>query len=164
MAQYIDKDAVVAEIESKIEKYTKRGEESDAKRDGYGMYWGGVLSCLNEVKTLIDTLEVKEVNLEKEDERIRKEIIAILKYKYEHYPKASKYRNAPQWVAWLEKQGEQKSSEWSDDDEKRMNHIIQFLEDKDRWKDSERAFPIEEDIRWLKSLRHQTSTSKPLTQ
>ena len=64
MAKYIDKSALVAEIESKIEKYTKRGEESDAKRDGYGMYWGGVLSCLNEIWTLCDTLEVKEVDLE----------------------------------------------------------------------------------------------------
>lgn len=61
MAQYIDKTALVAEIENKIEKYTKRGEESDAKRDGYGMYWGGVLSCLNEIRTLCDTLEVKDV-------------------------------------------------------------------------------------------------------
>jgi hypothetical protein len=63
MVQYISKDALVAEIESKIEKYTKRGEESDAKCDGYGMYWGGVISCLNEVRTLCDTLEVKEVDL-----------------------------------------------------------------------------------------------------
>ncbi len=62
----IDKDALVAEIEDKINKYTKRGEESDAKRDGYGMYWGGVISCLNEIRSLLDTLEVKEVNLEKE--------------------------------------------------------------------------------------------------
>ena len=62
----IDKNALVAEIENKIEKYTKRGEESDAKRDGYGMYWGGVLSCLNEIRTLCDTLEVKEVDLEEE--------------------------------------------------------------------------------------------------
>ena len=61
MAKYIDKSALVAEIESKIEKYTKRGEESDAKRDGYGMYWGGVLSCLNEVRTLCDTLKVEEL-------------------------------------------------------------------------------------------------------
>ena len=66
MTQYINKAIVVAEIESKIEKYTKRGEESDAKRDVYGMYyWGGVLSCLNEVRRLFDTLEVKEVDLEK---------------------------------------------------------------------------------------------------
>ena len=64
MAQYIDKDTLVSEIESKIEKYTKRGEESDAKRDGYGMYWGGVLSCLNEVRTLCDSIEVKEADFE----------------------------------------------------------------------------------------------------
>ena len=67
MAQYIDKAAVVAEIEDKINKYTKRGEESDAKRDGYGMYWGGVLSCLNEVRSFLDTIEVKEVDLEAEE-------------------------------------------------------------------------------------------------
>ena len=64
MAEYISKSALVAEIESKIEKYTKHGEESDAKCDGYGMYWGGVLSCLNEIRTLCDTLEVKEVDLD----------------------------------------------------------------------------------------------------
>ena len=70
MAKYIDKSALVAEIESKLEKYTNRGEESDAKRDGYGMYWGGVLSCLNEIWTLCDTLEVKEADLEKEIDKI----------------------------------------------------------------------------------------------
>lgn len=63
MTQYIDKDAVVAEIENKIKKYTLRGEESDFLQDGNAKYWGGVLSCLNEVKTLIGTLEVKEVDL-----------------------------------------------------------------------------------------------------
>jgi hypothetical protein len=57
----IVKDALVAEIESKFQKYWKMGEESDALQDGNAKYWGGVLSCLNEVKTLIDTLEVKEV-------------------------------------------------------------------------------------------------------
>lgn len=66
MKQYIDKSALIAEIENKIKKYTKRGEESDAKRDGYGMYWGGVLSCLNEIRTLCDTLEVKDVDFETE--------------------------------------------------------------------------------------------------
>ena len=74
MAQYINKDALVAEIENKIKKYTKRGEESDAKRDGYGMYWGGVLSCLNEIRTLCDTLETKDVQEPKDKERIREEI------------------------------------------------------------------------------------------
>lgn len=70
----IDKSALVAEIEDKINKYTKRGEESDAKRDGYGMYWGGVISCLNEIRSLLDTLEVKDVDLEKEfDDYIAKQ-------------------------------------------------------------------------------------------
>ena len=45
---------------------------------------------------------------ESDDEKIRKEIIAILQYKYEKYPNDPKYCNAPQWIAWLEKQGEQK--------------------------------------------------------
>lgn len=66
MALYIDKTAVVAEIESKIKKYAKRGEESNAKCDGYGMYWEGVISCLIEIRALCGTLEVKEVDLQKE--------------------------------------------------------------------------------------------------
>ena len=78
MEQYINKSALLAEIENKIKKYTKRGEESDAKRDGYGMYWGGVLSCLNEIRTLCDTLETKDVQEPKrrmtDKERIREEI------------------------------------------------------------------------------------------
>ena len=49
---------------------------------------------------------------ESEDEKIRKEIIAILKYKYEHFPKDTKYRNAPQWIAWLEKQGDANKEYW----------------------------------------------------
>lgn len=60
----IDKDVLVAEIESKFQKYWKMGEESDALQDGNAKYWGGVLSCLNEVKTLINTFEVKEMDLE----------------------------------------------------------------------------------------------------
>lgn len=62
----IDKDALVAEIKSKFQEYWKRGEESDVLQDGNAKYWGGVLSCLNEVKTLINTLEVKEVDEQKE--------------------------------------------------------------------------------------------------
>lgn len=94
MVQYIDKSALVAEIENKIKKYTKRGEESDAKRDGYGMYWGGVLSCLNEVRTLCDTFETKEVNLNSESAwksadgddlpEIDREVIVLVKALPEH--------------------------------------------------------------------------------
>lgn len=58
----IDKAAVVAEIEDKIKKYTLRGEESDFLQDGSAKYWGGVLSCLNEIHSYLNTLEVKEEN------------------------------------------------------------------------------------------------------
>lgn len=57
--ELIDKNAVVAEIENKIKKYTLRGEESDFLQDGNAKYWGGVLSCLNEIHSYLDTLEVK---------------------------------------------------------------------------------------------------------
>jgi hypothetical protein len=59
--ELIDKAEIVKEIEDKIFKYTKRGEESDANHDGHGMYWGGVISCLNEIRSFLDTLEVKDV-------------------------------------------------------------------------------------------------------
>ena len=81
MEQYINKSALVTEIESKIEKYTKRGEESDAKRDGYGMYWGGVLSCLNELRTLCDTIKVKDFWKDAQGDdlpEIDREVIALL--------------------------------------------------------------------------------------
>lgn len=44
----------------KKEKYIKRGEESDACRDGYGMFWGGVASTLNEVLTMVEQIEKEE--------------------------------------------------------------------------------------------------------
>ena len=43
---------------------------------------------------------------ESKDEMIRKEIIAILKHKYGKYHNDLKYRNIPQWIDWLKKQGE----------------------------------------------------------
>lgn len=64
MTQYIDKNVVVAEIEDKIKKYTLRGEESDFLQDGNAKYWGGVLSCLNEIHSYLNTLEIKEVDFE----------------------------------------------------------------------------------------------------
>ena len=50
-----------AEIERLQKKYYQRGEESDANHDGNGMYRGGVLSCLNEIHTFIDSLPEEPV-------------------------------------------------------------------------------------------------------
>jgi len=39
------------------DRYTKRGDESDANHDGKGMFWGGVTSAFNEVLTVIEQIE-----------------------------------------------------------------------------------------------------------
>lgn len=54
MAQYIDKAAVVAEIERRIKEHHS-----------------GYLVCLKDILSFLDTLEVKEVDLEKEIELIK---------------------------------------------------------------------------------------------
>ena len=65
MAQYIDKDALVAEIQRWIELLTnEKNQEGISQIDKLSL--GGRIAELQEVKSFIDTLEVKEVDLEKE--------------------------------------------------------------------------------------------------
>jgi len=93
---------------------------------------------------------------ESEDERIRKEIIDWMKggttYDWQE--------NKEKWIAYLEKQKEQKPAEWSEEDRKMLDAIIKRY-----------SFPIEtdfsvfvgedklkdmrEELGWLKSLRPQ---------
>ena len=61
MAQYIDKDALVAEIERRI-KTNKECMLGLRNLD----YYQGKVDALNDTISFIDTLEVKEVDLEKE--------------------------------------------------------------------------------------------------
>ena len=65
MAQYINKDALVAEIERRIELFTsEKNQEGASQIDKLSL--GGRIAGLQELKVFIDTLEVKEVDLEKE--------------------------------------------------------------------------------------------------
>lgn len=50
-------ERIKAELLKRKDKYTKRGDESDANRDGKGMFWGGVISAFNEVLTVIEQIE-----------------------------------------------------------------------------------------------------------
>lgn len=92
----------------------------------------------------VDTLYKSMLNnlfpelAESEDERIRKEITAILQYKYEKYSKDPKYCNALKWIDWLEKQGEKGTNRnnseipnpvWGEGDESRMDNLCHFLEE-----------------------------------
>ena len=92
---------------------------------------------------------------ESEDERIRKRLI--------EYFEGFKMGNAEvRWeglivqevLAWLEKQKEQKPAEWSEEDEKRIQRICDFLW-KNRKGDTDTIYQIEKDADWLKSLRPQ---------
>lgn len=53
-------ERIKTELLARKEKYTKRGEESDATHDGKGMFWGGVLSAFNEVLTVIEKIEKED--------------------------------------------------------------------------------------------------------
>ena len=50
-------ERIKAELLKRKDKYTKRGDESDANHDGKGMFWGGVTSAFNEVLTVIEQIE-----------------------------------------------------------------------------------------------------------
>jgi len=57
MKQYIDKDVLVAELKKKIR--TEQGYSSEDAECGYR-------DCAREILSFLDTLEMKEVDLEKE--------------------------------------------------------------------------------------------------
>lgn len=71
MAKYIDKFAVMAEIESYINSFCDRnGNLEDIETNGL------TYETLYDLKNSIDTLEVKEVDLEKEFDNYAKDILA----------------------------------------------------------------------------------------
>lgn len=64
MAQYIDKSALVAEIERRIAAYQKNFDKADNKIARLST--DGRIQSLKELLFFINTLEVKEVGIEKE--------------------------------------------------------------------------------------------------
>ena len=90
---------------------------------------------------------------ESEDERIRKQIKAFIKSRGSQITQSK----TDAWLAWLEKQGEQKPTEWSNEDEEKLIMCCKFLRDASVCIDYD--VPHKEDIekcfQWLKSLRPQ---------
>lgn len=66
MEQYIKKSALVAEIEARYNECLKRAKITDAE------YWNGKADAYRDMLVVLDTFEVKEVDLCKEKERIWK--------------------------------------------------------------------------------------------
>ena len=71
MKQYIDKYTVLVEIEKLYNECLKRAKIIDAE------YWNGKADAYRDVLVVLDTIEVKEVDLEKEIKlyKIRNHII-----------------------------------------------------------------------------------------
>ena len=59
---------------------------------------------------------------ESEGERIRKDILAFIRREGQYIDKYKWHK----WIAWLEKQGEQKPT-WSEEDKKKLNRIYRLI-------------------------------------
>ena len=85
----IDKSALVAEIEKRMEEYKSMKIDSS--------YYDGMIASLEFLRDeFIDTLEVKEVDLEKEIKEIQRKYKTI--DEYEGYP-SHIYSNGIEWIA-----------------------------------------------------------------
>lgn len=96
---------------------------------------------------------------ESEDEKIRKEMIEILKNEAHEFPSSVIANKSISWIAWLEKKGEQKSAEWSDEDNEHIKSIISTIEcSKAQFPNSPAVLEAyNSDLIWLKSLRPQST-------
>ena len=90
---------------------------------------------------------------ESEDERTRKEIITYLSTVED-----KELISYESWVAWLEKQAEQKPVEWSEYDEHKIKNIIYFLKSANKHYISE--VEIDACVRWLWSLLQRMGLKK----
>ena len=62
---------VKAKLEEMKAKYNfeRENEDNPNHSDGWGMFYSGFFTCLKEISFFLNTLEVKEVDLEKEIEQ-----------------------------------------------------------------------------------------------
>lgn len=91
---------------------------------------------------------------ESEDEKIRKDLITFLDEIW-HFGKNTNFdkwdkSDCSNWIAWLEKQAEQKPVEWSEYDEHKVKDIIYFLNSAKKHYAS--TVELDACVRWLWSL------------
>lgn len=88
---------------------------------------------------------------ESEDERIRKELIGFLQLPH---PQFVGERKQEKWIAWLEKQGEKKPIEWSEEDDIIFDEVINNLHNYIFKSDNTYSYiDCDKHITWLKSLK-----------
>lgn len=130
-------------IEEKAKAYDKalaKFRESLGKHDLVGVNRGYLESIFSELK-------------ESEDENIKNEIIDFIKNSHNYWQPNDSI--AKKWVAWLEKQSEQKP-EWSEEEKGNVDIIVSRLEVDIEYWESRSKRRVDEDKRvigWLKSLK-----------
>jgi hypothetical protein len=87
------------------------------------------------------------------DEIIKEELINYLKHRCNSTTLSGEERACNKWIDWIEKQGEQKSAEWSEEDETKIKSIITFLKSPSLCAMNGNKGIIDENIKYLKSLK-----------
>ena len=88
---------------------------------------------------------------ESEDKKIKEEIVNYFQCQSRDEPCRKHIHD--KWIAWLEKQGEQKTA-WSEEDEEMCQETIDWFEKKCFPYALENENPARESIKWLKSLKN----------
>lgn len=126
----------------------------------------GKLNAYLQVISFMETPEEEPVNegfKESEDEKTRGKLLQWLKLKLSNPKVGFVYEEMKQWIAWLEKQCEQKPVEWSEEDISKLNKIATIIyeagEVQNWWRqsrliDKETANELNN---WLKSLKPQNN-------
>lgn len=95
MKQYIDKSALVAEIEERRDSLISLSESCPANTAAKSGFYAQA-QTLEGIKNFIDHLEVKEVDLEKEIQEVQRNYKTIEEYK--GYP-CTMYADDIEWIA-----------------------------------------------------------------
>ena len=137
---------MIMDYEKKYKESMDKMSKFLAKHDGFTISKDGEM--YKELSEIFPELK------ESEDERIRKWLVALIKSN--EYGSISKVGEMPcpklKVLSWLEKQGEQKPAEWSEEDKDFMYDTLGNLAElKDRY--GEGYGNIGKCIDWLKSLR-----------
>ena len=107
-------------------------------------------------KDTVDFLEDSFPELkESEDEKVRKEILEVAKtVVLRDGTLYGKKYNCREWIAWLEKQGQQKPVEWSEEDERTVKGIINDIQERLEDYPTEQLADIYfKEIKFLKSIK-----------
>ena len=132
--------------------YEKAYKEAIERAKHYTWYSTNRNDTAEPIKNAVEAIfpELKE----SDDEVIRKALIEVLHRlptSAFEYGTEGGYLGATkeQMLAWLEKQGEKS---WSEEDEKRISRIADFIW-KNRKGDTDEIYQQEQDVNWLKSLK-----------